>query len=179
MVAPAGPSFFRMRPPNTVLWFVSVSTYFTSMHCTSSVPNGRSNRAEVDWGMGIDGEGRSSAGSLMVATAGRPDFGRERVNRAQGWVEEGEGEVREVGVCGNEGAARGGRHERRRRLCSSSVQREREEERGGRKRTRLRGDKNGRASAVGKVRRRPTRGGRRRCCRSTAWARVRRHWRVQ
>ena len=37
-VAPAGPSLFRTRPPNTVLWFGSVSTCSTSTRCTSSVP---------------------------------------------------------------------------------------------------------------------------------------------
>ena len=68
---------------------------------------GRSNRAEVDRGTVIDGEGQILAGSLMAAAAGRLNFGRERVNRAQGWVKEGEGEVREVGVCGNELGRRG------------------------------------------------------------------------
>ena len=57
--------------------------------------------------MGIDGEGRSSAGSLMAAAAGSPNFGREWVNRAQGWVEDGEGEWREVGARGNELGRRG------------------------------------------------------------------------
>ena len=95
----------------------------------------------------------------MAAGDGGLDSAARRINRALGWVEEVEGEVREVGACRNRaGAARGGRHERRRWLCSSSAQRKREEERGGRKRTRLYGDKEGRASTAGEVRRQPTRG---------------------
>ena len=66
-----------------------------------------SNRAEVDRRTGINREGRSSAGSVMVAATGRPDFDREWLNRARGWVEELRGEAAQLGARGIEAGWRG------------------------------------------------------------------------
>ena len=58
-----------------------------------------SNRAEVDWRTGIDGEWRSSAGSVMVATAGRPNFGRETAQSRSGREEWKWGDERVAGAA--------------------------------------------------------------------------------
>ena len=92
-----------------------------------------SNRAEVDRRTGIDGEGRSSMGSVMAAAAGRPDFGREWLNRAHGGAGQVRGEARELGARRNRaGAARGGWSNAGGGLCSlCSARARRRRRRGG------------------------------------------------